>query len=174
MTDNLNPTAPSQPTLNDAYTTQGNPASTSAAEDSAAARSSSGGETIDRRHPSSAKHNPTATPSSLGLGARDSSGDAPPSASDSVGRQGENDGEQMAAPGEGKVADAVRRKPGAGGGGAEGFESDLGRKKEEQAASREDVGRRREEDVDVAGALGQSGGPANPVDQGGYPNSGSG
>lgn len=46
------------------------------------------------------------------------------------------------------------------------------RKKAEQAPYREQVKEQRKEEVDVGGVLGQRGGPANPVDKGGYPNSG--
>ena len=46
------------------------------------------------------------------------------------------------------------------------------RKKAEQAPAREAVKEERKENVDVAGVLGQRGGPANPVDKGNYPNSG--
>lgn len=78
----------------------------------------------------------------------------------------------MAAPGEGKIASAVESKPGASGA-QPGFESDLDRKKAEQAPLRQEKKEEREKEVDVGGVLGQRGGPANPVDQGGYPNSGS-
>lgn len=78
----------------------------------------------------------------------------------------------MAAPAESKIADAVENKPGATGG-APGLESDLDRKKAEQAPAREEIKSQREEKLDVAGVLGQRGGPANPVDKDGYPNAGS-
>lgn len=78
----------------------------------------------------------------------------------------------MAAPGEGKVANAVDEKPGASGK-QEGLENDLERKKAEQAPLREAVEAEKESKVDVAGVLGQTGGPANPVDKKGYPNAGS-
>lgn len=83
-----------------------------------------------------------------------------------VGRHNELDGEQMAAPGEGKVAGAVRGndKFGGGGGGSEqDFTSDLDRKKAEQQEAREQIKGEREQGTDVGGALGQTGGPANPV-----------
>ena len=96
-----------------------------------------------------------------------------------VGRHKELDGQQMAMPGEGRVADAVRSndKFGAGGGGAEqDFASDLDRKKAEQQAARDQIKGQRQENVEVGGALGQQGGPANPVDNprlgGNYPNTG--
>lgn len=85
----------------------------------------------------------------------------------------------MAAPGEGRVADAVSGNDqfGAGGGGSEqDFASDLDRKKAEQQAAREQIQGQRQESASVGGALGQTGGPANPVDNprlgGNYPNTG--
>jgi hypothetical protein len=90
-----------------------------------------------------------------------------------VGRHNENEGEQMAAPAESKIADAVEEKPGASGA-QQGLETDLDRKKAEQAPAREQIKEERRENVDVGGILGQRGGPANPVDKDGYPNKGSG
>lgn len=77
----------------------------------------------------------------------------------------------MRAPGEGEVSDAVDRKPGASGA-QPGTESDLERKKAEQAPLRAKYEQEKEKEVDVGGVLGQRGGPANPVDKDGYPNSG--
>jgi hypothetical protein len=68
----------------------------------------------------------------------------------------------MGAPGEDKVIDAVDRKPGATGN-EPGLESDLEKKKADQAPAREKVQKEEKQDVDVAGVLGQRGGPANPV-----------
>lgn len=84
----------------------------------------------------------------------------------------ELDAEQMGAPGEGKVASAVERSSGASGS-EQGLETDLERKKEEQASAREATKEDKQEKFDVAGVLGQRGGAADPVDKGGYPNSGS-
>lgn len=81
--------------------------------------------------------------------------------------------QQMRAPGEGEVAEAVQN-PSGGGGGQPGLESDLERKKREQAPLRREMKEVGEREVDVGGVLGQRGGPANPVDKGGYPNAGSG
>lgn len=81
----------------------------------------------------------------------------------------ELDAAQMGAPGEGKVASAVDRKPGASGS-EQGFETDLDKKKAEQAPARERIQAQEQHEVDVAGVLGQRGGPANPVDKNGYPN----
>ena len=46
------------------------------------------------------------------------------------------------------------------------------RKKAEQAEAREAIKAERAGNTAVGGAAGQTGGPANPVDQGGYPNGG--
>ena len=81
--------------------------------------------------------------------------------------------QQMRAPGEGEVASAVKN-PSGGGGGERGLETDLDRKKAEQAELRAEKKEEGRKEVDVGGVLGQRGGPANPVDKGGYPNSGSG
>lgn len=83
------------------------------------------------------------------------------------------DAQQMRAPGEGEVADAVQH-PSGGGGSEPGMETDLDRKKAEQKEARERMKAEGRKEVDVGGVSGQRGGPANPVDQGGYPNSGSG
>ena len=81
---------------------------------------------------------------------------------DSLNREQELDGEQMAAPGEGKVSAANYNKPGASGN-EPGLENDLEKKKAEQAPARQKVQEEEQQDVDVAGVLGQRGGPANPV-----------
>ena len=79
----------------------------------------------------------------------------------------------MAAPGEGDIARQQEMKSSRGASGAQqGLESDLDRKKAEQAPLRNEIKQQRESDVDVGGILGQRGGPANPVDKGNYPNSG--
>jgi hypothetical protein len=76
-------------------------------------------------------------------------------------------GEALATYGEGQTA--VKNKSGAGGG-EPGLETDLDRKKAEQAPLREKMKSEEKKEVDVAGVLGQRGGPANPVDKEGYPN----
>lgn len=78
-----------------------------------------------------------------------------------VGRHKELDAQQMAMPGEGRVAEAVDEKPGATGS-EESFTSDLERKKAEQAPAREAIKEEREKNVDVGGILGQRGAPVNP------------
>ena len=83
---------------------------------------------------------------------------------EAAGRQSELEADQMAAPGEGKIADAVTEDEKSGAGGKEqGFASDLDRKKAEQAPLREKVQAEEKKDFDVGGLLGQRGGPANPV-----------
>lgn len=84
----------------------------------------------------------------------------------------ELDAAQMGAPGEGKVASAVDRQPGASGN-EPGLETDLDRKKAEQAPMRQAVQQEEQREFDVGGILGQRGGAANPLDKGNYPNSGS-
>lgn len=136
-----------------------------------------------------------ATPSSLGYGVRGAGPgeEARGLRNEDVGRHKELDADQMAAPGEGSVYDAV-----AGGSksGASGEQHDLAsdldrypsstalratlervfityilrRKKAEQAPYREAVKESRAQNVDVGGILGQRGGPANPVGKDNYPN----
>ena len=80
----MDPTGPSQPPLNTAYDQPGNPASQSDYEkqksNSTAASIQRSDPTIDSRErgdiPVPSKHGEEATPSSLGYGYRDSSGDA--------------------------------------------------------------------------------------------------
>jgi hypothetical protein len=78
----------------------------------------------------------------------------------------------MAAPGEGKIHDAVMKKPGADGK-QPGLETDLDKKKAEQAPAREKIEAEKQEKVDVAGVLGQRSAPADAVGKDNYPNTGS-
>lgn len=73
---------------------------------------------------------------------------------------------------EGQIADAQETKSGATGG-ERGLETDLDRKKAEQAPMRNSIQQEEKREVDVAGVLGQRGGPANPVGKDNYPNKGS-
>ncbi|GAB7357264.1 hypothetical protein MBLNU459_g8237t1 [Dothideomycetes sp. NU459] len=170
----LDPSGPSQPNLDQAYTTPGNPASKEPAEQAQAqTNANTNTPEVDKRIPQKqTTEQSEATPTSMARGIRG----APPGeeaaglTDEDVGRNQELDAAQMGAPGEGKVARAVHDKPGATGA-QEGLESDLDRKKAEQAPAREAAKEQRQEDVDVAGVLGQRGGPANPVgNQGNYPN----
>lgn len=74
----------------------------------------------------------------------------------------ELDAAQMAAPGEGKISSAVHAKAGASGS-QPGLESDLDKKKKEQAPAREAMKQEKQNKVDVGGVLGQRGGPAETV-----------
>ncbi|KAF2013233.1 hypothetical protein BU24DRAFT_452178 [Aaosphaeria arxii CBS 175.79] len=176
----LNPTAPSQPTLNQAYTTPSNPVSKTASESHTASSHPPSGHAIDQRiPPTQSSSTDDATPSSLGRGVRGAGpGEEAKGLSDEdVGRHRELDGEQMAAPGEGRVADAVAGRGGLGGnlgGGGEqpDFVADLDRllmegfvywKKAEQAEAREAIKQQRARGAVDGGDLGQQGGPANPV-----------
>jgi len=176
----LDPKGPSQPTKQQAYETEGNPATLEPAESRAAgsnAQHTANNSPVDRRVPQ--EQSPStdqAQPTALGRGVR---GAGPGEevlgkTHEDVGRHRELDGQQMAAPGEGDVYQAVEGKHGKQGatGEQEDLASDLERKKAEQAPAREAIKRRREHDVDVGGILGQRGGPANPVGKGNYPNSG--
>ncbi|RYN80400.1 hypothetical protein AA0117_g3260 [Alternaria alternata] len=180
----LDPKGPSQPSLDQAYTTPGNPAQKDPKEQvqtefNAADNSASVDQRIPTKQATDAEglrnakfeegmgvHGAPAGEERKGLGHED------------VGRHKELDGQQMAAPGEGRVADAVAKGgKGMGGGGEQpDLASDLDRKKAEQTEARDAIKQSKGEATQVGGALGQTGGPANPVDnssQGGgnYPNS---
>ena len=60
-------------------------------------------------------------------------------------------------------SDAVKGDKEGGGGSEPGLETDLDRKKAEQAPMREEMQEKQKKDVDVQGVLGQRGGPATPV-----------
>ncbi|KAK4545684.1 hypothetical protein LTR36_002638 [Oleoguttula mirabilis] len=175
--DALNPTGPSQPTVDAVYETQGNAASKEPAEEVQAQRNATdNSQKVDQRVPSEqSTSQEDATPTSVARGVRG----APPGEEaaggthESEGRNNELDADQMAAPGEGKIASAVMAEESAGAKGSEqGLESDLDRKKAEQAPARERVQAEEQKNFDVGGLLGQRGGPANPVDKKGYPNGG--
>ena len=78
----MDPTGPSQPTLNQSYNTAGNPVDQTPQETSSAAKNaqSNSASIVDQREkgdlPVPSTHGQEATPSSLGYGARDASGDA--------------------------------------------------------------------------------------------------
>ncbi|KAK6429664.1 hypothetical protein LTR95_014187 [Oleoguttula sp. CCFEE 5521] len=151
MSDAIPPT-PSQPTLNQAYTTPGNPASTDPSEKAQASTNAS-----DSTHGSEnavpqiqSTSSDSATLSSLGQGIHGapSGEEAKGETEESIGRNRELDADQMGAPGEGKVATSVDRKPGASGT-QEGLESDLDRKKAEQKGAREEIESEKKEGLDV-------------------------
>ncbi|KAI9657639.1 MAG: hypothetical protein M1821_002815 [Bathelium mastoideum] len=188
----LDPTGPAQPPLNTVYTTASNPVSKSASE-IAQSQSQSSSANNDDDPNSTASPTDIRVSTDISVSSEDASSTQPVPTSmargvrgagsgeearglgeEDVGRHRELDAEQMGAPGEGKVYDAVAGK-GLGGatGGQEGLESDLDRKKAEQAPLREAIEQQRQQNVDVGGVLGQRGGPANPVDQDNYPNTSS-
>ncbi|KAH7408301.1 hypothetical protein DE146DRAFT_752437 [Phaeosphaeria sp. MPI-PUGE-AT-0046c] len=176
----LDPKGPSQPTLNQAYTTPGNPASQNPAEHAqasfnAADNSASVDQRIPTKQASDSQGLANAKAPGGGTHGAPAGEEAKGLTEEDVGRHKELDGAQMAAPGEGEVADAVARGgKGMGGGGAErDMASDLDRKKAEQAEARNAIKQEKAGNFAAAGAADQSG-PANPVDKGGYPNSGSG
>ncbi|MCJ1352313.1 MAG: hypothetical protein MMC33_002297 [Icmadophila ericetorum] len=150
----MDPSGPAQPNLNQAFNTPGNPVDKEPAEqrESAINASTNSAETTDQRIPST--HDQEATPSSLGYGSRDSSGDK----EDSQPPASELEGEQIHPANEGEVYAMQSRKTGFGE--QEDLSSDLDRKKAEQAGAREELKRERAEDVDVGGALGGRTGPA--------------
>jgi hypothetical protein len=151
-----------QPTKEQGYEASGNNVTKEPAE-RAASSANDQGDPISTRSQNDVQSKPQ--PSALGRGIHGAPAgeEAKGATEESMGRHNELDAEQMAAPGEGKVASAVERKPGATG--AEpGLETDLDKKKKEQAPLREANVEKRENKVDVAGVLGQSGGPASTVD----------
>jgi hypothetical protein len=162
-------TMSAQPTQQQAYETSGNPVSKEPAEklqSSLNKGSHDKSEITDQRGPQEQSNSiDGAKPSSLGRGIRGAGAgeEAKGLTKEDVGRHQELDAEQMAAPGEGKIASAVDRKSGASGA-EQGMETDLDRKKFEQAPYREDIKQQRERNVDVGGVLGQRGGPAEPTD----------
>ncbi|KAJ4372426.1 hypothetical protein N0V83_004200 [Neocucurbitaria cava] len=179
----LDPKGPSQPTQDQAYTTPGNPASSNPAEQqqsefNAADNSAS----VDQRIPTKQASDEAGLRNAkygegAGIHGAPAGEEGKGYSKEDVGRHNELDGEQMAAPGEGRVADAVRQGgKGQGGGGEQpDLASDLDRKKAEQAEARDAIKQSKGENTQIGGALGQQGGPANPVDNqsgGNYPNSG--
>jgi len=156
----MDPTGPSQPPLDTAYETAGNPASQNPQEQSNAQvnDSSNTGSLVDSREqgdiPVPSAHSGGGVPSSLGYGSRTGAGD---STSGEAGLSN-TDAEQMAAPGEGEIAAAQDKKTGFGE--QKDLASDLDRKKAEQAGAREQVKDMRSSGTDVGGDLGQTGGPA--------------
>ena len=114
----------------------------------------------------------TPTPVAYGIRGAPPGEEAKGFTQEEYGKHTELDAAQMAAPGEGKIRDAVEQKPGADGA-QPGLETDLDRKKAEQAPAREAIEAEKQKEVDVGGVLGQRGGPANPVDKDNYPNTGS-
>lgn len=104
----LDPTGPSQPTLNQAYTTPGNPATKDPSEQLQTDQNAlDDSRPVDQRVPQTQATE--GTPSSLGRGIHGAPAgeERKGLTEEDVGRHQELDGEQMAAPGEGRIADAV-------------------------------------------------------------------
>ncbi|KAF2756709.1 hypothetical protein EJ05DRAFT_74313 [Pseudovirgaria hyperparasitica] len=166
----LDPSGSSQPTLDQAYSTSGNPATTSKSEDSHAAHQKSAANestvTEERDAHDQPRGNPTSSSLGRGIHGAPAGEEKYGRTEEDVGRHNELDGEQMSAPGEGRVRDAVVGNAKGKGGSGEQIDlaSGLDRKKAEQAPAREAMKEQRAEGVDVGGVLGQTGGPANPVD----------
>jgi hypothetical protein len=130
----LDPKGPSQPTLNQAYTTPGNPASQNPAEHAqasfnAADNSASVDQRIPTKQASDSQGLENAKAPGGGRHGAPAGEEAKGLTDEDVGRHKELDGQQMAAPGEGDVAAAVAKGgKGQGGGGAEpDLASDLDR-----------------------------------------------
>ncbi|KAF1840493.1 uncharacterized protein K460DRAFT_296007 [Cucurbitaria berberidis CBS 394.84] len=167
----LDPKGPSQPTQNDAYTTPGNPVESNPTEQrqteyNAADNSASVGQRIPTKQATDAQGLRNAKfGEGAGIHGAPAGEEAKGRSEEDVGRHNELDGEQMAAPGEGRVANAVRQGgKGQGGGGEQpDLASDLDRKKAEQAEARDAIKQSKGENTQDGGALGQQGGPANVV-----------
>jgi hypothetical protein len=130
----LDPKGPSQPTLNQAYTTPGNPASQNPAEKeqasfNAADNSASVEQRIPTKQASDNQGLENAKAPGGGVHGAPAGEEAKGLTEEDVGRHNELDGAQMAASGEGDVAAAVAKGgKGQGGGGAEpDLASDLDR-----------------------------------------------
>ncbi|KAK4908018.1 hypothetical protein LTR49_023049 [Elasticomyces elasticus] len=183
MSDGLNPSGPAQPGLDQVYEVQGNQASKEPAEQRTAQQNANDSslktELIarrsDQRIPSQHSNFEDATPSSMARGIRG----APPGEEskgldhEDVGRNKELVADQLGTYGEDQIADSVKGTQAGAAGKEQDMASDLDRKKAEQAPAREKQQKEEEKSFDVGGILGQRGGPANPVDKKGYPNSSS-
>jgi hypothetical protein len=130
----LDPKGPAQPTLNQAYTTPGNPASTNPKEKeqasfNAADNSASVEQRIPTKQASDNQGLENAKAPGGGIHGAPAGEEAKGLTEEDVGRHNELDGAQMAAPGEGDVAAAVAQggKGQGGGGGQPDLASDLDR-----------------------------------------------
>jgi hypothetical protein len=135
----LDPQAASQPTQQTGLNQAGNAASkTSAEEASSRDTSSLQHQAIDHRQPHDVPRTHGAEPNSTSLGSgetgRLTERSIPESDAQGYSAKGNLDGEQMRAPGEGDVAEAVRQGGGGGHLGQESLTSDLDRKKAEHQA----------------------------------------
>jgi len=118
----LDPSGPSQPTLSQAYTTPGNPSTKNPAEQSQAdLNAHDNSQKVDQRIPREQVTQGEGTAKAPGGGVHGAPAgeESKGLTHEDVGRHKELDGEQMAMPGEGRVAEAVSRNDqfGMGGGG---------------------------------------------------------
>ncbi|KAI0394334.1 hypothetical protein F5Y17DRAFT_428010 [Xylariaceae sp. FL0594] len=132
----------SQPPVNAAYQAESNAVTRNPAEEAQSrSHSSSPSSPVAHRGPEDSQRPITeAVPKAPGYGTHGApAGEEKHGRTrEDVGRHNELEGEQMRMPGEGKVADAVERKPGASGAEPD-LASDLDRKKAEQAGARQAV-----------------------------------
>lgn len=163
---------PSQPPLNTAFKQDDNPAQTTDLEQLTGIQASKGSENspqVDRRsaHDVESSHTNPPTSTALGAGERGPLVSRPLSNSTAeTASSSELEGEQMRAPGEGDVADAVKNKADKGGFGEQkSLTADLDAKKAEHEEKLEKYGLLPQRDtdwigskeVDVQGALGGRG-----------------
>ncbi|KAF1959070.1 hypothetical protein CC80DRAFT_490047 [Byssothecium circinans] len=165
----LDPKGPSQPTQAQAYTTPGNPSTKNPSEKfQTSEQAHDASVPVDQRIPEK-QTSGDGVPSSLGRGVHGApvGEERKGSGHEDVGRHKELDAKQMAAPGEGRVADAVAGRTGGvnlGGGGQQpDLAADLDRKKAEQQGARDAILQQKGADTEAGGVRGQTGGPANPV-----------
>ncbi|KAJ2997263.1 hypothetical protein NUW58_g695 [Xylaria curta] len=136
----MEPSGTPQPPRKEAYQTEGNAVTLNTSEERATHHHNYGNLVAERIPGSQSSSIQDAIPSSLGRGVHGvpAGEERFGQTQEEAGRHRELDGDQMRAPGEGRVADVVGRKPG-----ATGFQpdlaSDLDRKKLEQAEARHAV-----------------------------------
>lgn len=150
----LDPQAPSQPTQQTGLNQASNPASKTETEDSTSQQPTSQTK-IDHRsqYDVPSTHISEATGSSLGRGDTGPLKEKDLGESDSQNYGDPNkanlEGEQMRAPGEGEVADAVRQGGGGGHKGQEDLGADMDRKKEEHDQALKARGMRTSEEIEA-------------------------
>ncbi|KAI2625175.1 hypothetical protein GGS21DRAFT_310740 [Xylaria nigripes] len=153
----MDPSGPPQPPQDAAYHVKNNPVTLNPSEQRSIHQHEPSKPVARRVANDSYPDVQYATPSSLGRGIRGAPADEERHrrTREDVGRHVELEGEsQMCAASEGRVADAVRRKPGASGAQPD-LAGDLDRKKREQAAKRDAVKEaRRHEMVSDGGVCG--------------------
>ncbi|KAI3338755.1 hypothetical protein F4824DRAFT_458691 [Ustulina deusta] len=152
----MEPSGALQPPRNAAYETEGNPVTSTPAEERAAHHHGHGRPVAERVPGNQSSGIQDAVPSSLGWGVHG----APAGeerfgrTQEEVGWHGELEGDQMRALGEGQVAEAVARKSGATGSQPD-LASELDRKKSEQAEARGAMKeRRRRGEIENGGTRG--------------------